>query len=52
MGEPPIHFGGDRTETTLELEPGTHTLQLILGNHLHVPHDPPIVSDRITVTVE
>ena len=45
------HFGGGQTEVTLELEPGTHTLQLLLGNHDHVPHDPPIVSERITITV-
>ena len=47
-----IHFGGGQTETTLELPPGEHTLQLLVGDHLHVPHDPPIVSEPITVTVE
>lgn len=47
-----IHFGKGQTETTLTLEPGTHTLQLILGDHLHIPHQPPVVSDKITVTVE
>jgi len=46
------HFGGAQTETSLELEPGTHTLQLILGDHAHVPHDPAVVSDLITITVE
>ena len=46
------HFGGGQTEVTLDLEPGTHTLQLMLGDHLHIPHDPPIVSERITITVE
>lgn len=46
------HFGGGQTEVTLDLEPGTHTLQLILGDHLHIPHDPPIVSERITITVD
>lgn len=46
------HFGGGQTEVLLELAPGTHTLQLILGDHVHVPHDPPIVSEVITVTVE
>ncbi len=51
MGEPPIHFGKGQTETELELEPGTHTLQLILGNHLHVPHSPPVVSELITINV-
>jgi len=52
MGNPPIHFGGGQTETTLTLEPGTHTLQLILGDKLHIPHNPPVVSEKITITVE
>lgn len=47
-----IHFGGGQTETTLELSPGEHTLQLVLGDFKHVPHDEPIVSKRITVHVE
>jgi hypothetical protein len=46
------HFGGGQTEVTLELPAGTHTLQLVLGDLNHVPHDPPVVSDVITVTVE
>lgn len=45
------HFGKGQTEVTIELEPGEHTLQLILGDHLHIPHDPPVVSERITITV-
>jgi len=47
-----IHFGGGQTETTLKLEPGTHTLQLVLGDHGHVPHDPPMKSEKITITVK
>lgn len=46
-----VHFGGGQTETTLDLAPGTHTLQLVLGDHLHIPHDPPVQSRRITITV-
>jgi len=46
------HFGGGQTETMLELEPGTHTLQLVLGDLSHTPHDPPVISEAITVTVE
>ncbi|RIA56920.1 DUF4399 domain-containing protein [Dichotomicrobium thermohalophilum] len=46
-----IHFGGGQTETTVELEPGEHTLQMILGDKNHVPHEPPVTSDRITITV-
>ena len=40
-----------QTEVTLDLAPGEHTLQLVLGDAFHVPHDPPVVSDVITVTV-
>ena len=40
-----------QTEVTLTLPPGTHTLQLVRGDHNHVPHAPPVVSDVITVTV-
>lgn len=47
-----IHYGGGQTETTLELAPGTHTLQLVLGDYAHIPHVPPVVSERITITVE
>ena len=46
------HFGGGQTETSLELAPGVHTLQLLLGDHLHIPHDPPVASETVTVTVE
>lgn len=46
------HFGGGQTEATIELPPGTHTLQLLVGDHMHIPHDPPIMSDPITITVE
>jgi hypothetical protein len=47
-----IHFGAGQTETVIELSPGRHTLQLVLGDHLHRPHDPPVVSERTTITVE
>lgn len=46
------HFGGGQTETTLTLAPGAHTLQLVLGDKDHIPHDPPVVSEVITITVE
>jgi len=46
------HFGGGQTEATIELPPGKHTLQLVLGDHLHRPHDPPVLSKAITITVE
>ncbi|MDZ7644440.1 MAG: DUF4399 domain-containing protein [Woeseiaceae bacterium] len=47
-----IHFGDGSTSTELDLEPGEHTLQLLLGDALHIPHQPPVVSERITITVE
>jgi Domain of unknown function (DUF4399) len=46
------HFGGGQTETTLELSPGQHTLQLIMGDHNHIPHQPPVESEVITITVK
>ncbi len=45
------HFGGGQTETRLSLMPGEHTLQLVLGNYAHIPHDKPVVSNKIAVTV-
>jgi hypothetical protein len=45
------HFGGGQTETTIDLAPGTHTLQLVLADKDHVPHEPPLVSEKITITV-
>ncbi|MGY8962744.1 MAG: DUF4399 domain-containing protein [Rhodospirillales bacterium] len=47
-----LHFGGGQTETTLSLEPGEYTLQMILGDQDHVPHDPPVMSKKVTITVE
>lgn len=46
-----IHFGGGQTETLLDLPPGPHTLQLVLGDAFHVPHTTPVVSEVITITV-
>ncbi len=46
------HFGGGQTETTVELPAGTHTLQLVVGDFLHIPHSPPVMSEVITITVQ
>ncbi len=46
-----LHFGLGQTEARLELPPGRHTLQMILADENHVPHQPPLYSKRITVTV-
>ena len=46
-----LHFGRGQTEVELSLPPGEHTLQLLLGDHEHVPHDPPVMSERIRVRV-
>jgi len=45
------HFGGGHTETMVTLPKGKHTLQLVLGGWSHIPHQPPIMSQPITVTV-
>ena len=45
------HFGGGQTEAMLELPPGRHTLQLVLGDENHVPFDPPLMSKKIAITV-
>jgi hypothetical protein len=47
-----IHFGGGQTETTLDLPKGKHTLQLLLGDFAHRPHDEPVISKKITITVK
>lgn len=47
-----VHFGGGQTETEIELEPGEHTLQLLLGDHRHVPHEPAVKSEKIKIKVE
>ncbi len=46
-----IHFGLGQTETTVELTPGEHVLRLALGDMLHIPHDPPLLSEPVTVQV-
>ena len=46
-----IHFGGGQTETTLDLPPGKHTLQLVFADFAHIPHNPPVVSKKYTITV-
>jgi hypothetical protein len=46
-----LHFGGGQTEAIVELPPGTHTLQLLLGDKEHIPHNPPVYSKKITITV-
>lgn len=47
-----LHFGAGQTETMLELPPGKHTLQLLMGDDQHVPHNPPIYSKKITITIK
>ncbi|WP_179402648.1 DUF4399 domain-containing protein [Burkholderia guangdongensis] len=47
-----LHFGAGETEARVELSPGKHTLQLLMGDYNHVPHDPPVYSKKITITVK
>jgi len=46
------HFGAGQTEAIIELAPGKHTLQLLLGDFAHIPHKPPIMSKQITIMVK
>jgi len=47
-----VHFGKGQTETTVNLSPGKHTLQLLLADYQHIPHSPPVISKKITITVK
>ena len=47
-----LHFGGGQTETSIELTPGEHELQLVLGDLYHVPHSPPVTSKKIKISVK
>ena len=47
-----VHFGKGQTETSVTLAPGKHTLQLLLGDSLHAPHDPAVISKKIRIVVE
>jgi hypothetical protein len=47
-----IHFGKGQTEVLIDLPKGKRSLQLLLGNYLHVPHKKPVISDKIYIYVE
>ena len=47
-----VHFGDGSSSTELTLPPGEHTLQLLFADYLHIPHDPPVYSEPIRITVE
>jgi len=47
-----LHLHKGQTEAIVELKPGRHTLQIVLGDYSHIPHDPPVMSEQITVYVE
>jgi len=47
-----LHYGAGETETMIELAPGKHTLQLLMGDENHVPHVPPVASKKITIIVK
>ena len=46
-----IHFGGGQTESLVDLMPGNYSMQLVLGDMTHTPHNPPIISQRVNITV-
>ena len=47
-----LHFGAGQTETQITLPRGEHTLQLLLGNYVHIPHSPAVISEKITIHIE
>ena len=47
-----LHFGKGQTETQLNLSSGRHTLQLLLGDYMHIPHEKPLISDKIEIIVK
>lgn len=47
-----LHFGAGQTNTYIELPPGRHTLQLLMGDDEHIPHDPPLMSRKVTIVVK
>ncbi|MGJ5199653.1 MULTISPECIES: DUF4399 domain-containing protein [unclassified Bradyrhizobium] len=47
-----VHFGKGQTEASVNLTPGKHTLQLVLGDWSHIPHNKPVMSERITIDVQ
>jgi hypothetical protein len=46
-----LHYDRGETEAVLNLPPGRHTLQLLLGDEDHEPQNPPLLSEIITITV-
>jgi uncharacterized protein DUF4399 len=46
------HFGAGQTEADIKLPPGKHTLQLLFADYLHIPHDKPVISEKITIEVK
>ena len=52
MDEKHRHFGGGQTEVSLQLTPGNHSIQMVLADGAHIPHNPPVMSEKISVTVD
>ena len=46
-----LHFGKAQDRVLLDLEPGLHTLQLLLGDGSHIPHQPPLISEKIEIRI-
>ena len=52
MDEKHRHFGGGQTEVSVQLTPGNHTLQMVLADGAHIPHNPAVVSEKVSITVD
>ena len=46
------HFGKGQTSTWINLTPGKHKLQLLLGNYAHIPHSPAVMSKMIEIEIK
>ena len=47
-----LHLHKGQTEAIVELKQGRHTLQIVMGDYSNIPHDPPVMSEQITINVE
>ena len=52
MTENILHYGKGQTSTTLELSPGKHTIQLLFADYSHTPHNPPLMTKKITIFIK
>ena len=47
-----LHLHKGQTEAIVNLKQGRHTLQIVMGDYSHIPHDHPVMSEQISINVE